>query len=137
LARRIAGSTSLPAATQPAIRDSFRRYVESRLAIYRKLPDLQAATTELAKAEALQSRIWALAVPASYQAQSGSATILAINALNPMFNIANTRTGASLIHPPPAIYLLLVLSTLLSGVLAGFGMGASQAKSWIHFGSFA
>jgi hypothetical protein len=33
----------LPSTVQPALRDSFRRYLDSRLAIYRKLPDAAAA----------------------------------------------------------------------------------------------
>src|SRR5215467_1690873 len=33
----------LPTSTQPKIRDTFRAYVDSRIAIYRALPDIKAA----------------------------------------------------------------------------------------------
>ena len=39
----------LPPAAQPKLRDAFRRYVDSRLAFYRSLPDLDAADANLAR----------------------------------------------------------------------------------------
>src|SRR5512137_431463 len=44
----------LPANAQPELRDLFRRYLDSRLAVYQKLPDFQAARAELSNASALQ-----------------------------------------------------------------------------------
>jgi hypothetical protein len=41
----------LPSETRPAIRDRFRRYLDSRLLVYAKLPDLNAAFAELARSE--------------------------------------------------------------------------------------
>jgi hypothetical protein len=37
----------LPKGAQPALREAFRRYVDSRLEVYRKLPDLEAAEAAL------------------------------------------------------------------------------------------
>ena len=37
----------LPAAVQPAMRQSFREYLDARLESYRKLPDIEAAKAEL------------------------------------------------------------------------------------------
>src|SRR5574342_135463 len=48
----------LPASVQPALRDSFRRYVDSRLAVYQKLPDIEAAYRELVENARLQKEIW-------------------------------------------------------------------------------
>src|SRR5262245_16840999 len=42
----------LPSAAQPALRDMFRRYLDARLAVYQKVPNLLAAQTELDKARA-------------------------------------------------------------------------------------
>src|SRR5512134_3830379 len=55
----------LPASAQPAIRENFRRYLDSRLEVYRKLPDIAAAKAELAKAIMLQEEIWRHAVAAT------------------------------------------------------------------------
>ena len=54
----------LPTDAQPALRDSFRRYLDSRLEVYQKLPDLEAAMAALARAGALQGEIWTQAVAA-------------------------------------------------------------------------
>ena len=49
----------LPASTQPALRDSFRRYVDARIATYRSLPDISAVNREVSRSLQVQSEIWA------------------------------------------------------------------------------
>lgn len=51
-----------PLNAQPALRESFRRYVDSRLEAYRKLPDMEAAKTTLARSAWLRGEIWNQAV---------------------------------------------------------------------------
>src|SRR5207245_10293478 len=55
----------LPADAQPALRESFRRYLDARIEVYRKLPDIAAAKESLAKANELQRQIWRQAIVAS------------------------------------------------------------------------
>lgn len=55
----------LPANMQPALRDLFRKYLDSRLLFYAKLPDIDAATKELSVSTKLQSQIWTQAVAAT------------------------------------------------------------------------
>jgi len=55
----------LPQEQKPALQELFRRYVDSRLAAYRKMPDNQAAAAEMTTAEQLQRQIWANAVTAT------------------------------------------------------------------------
>ena len=55
----------LPAEEQPPLRDLFRSYLDSRLAAYRKLPDVKAAMTELNHSAQLQREIWTRAMAAS------------------------------------------------------------------------
>ena len=64
----------LPPAAQPRLRETFRNYVDARIATYRKLPDLQAAQRELALSQALQADIWAQAVAATRLPESRSGT---------------------------------------------------------------
>ena len=47
----------LPPDTRSALRERFRRYVDLRLEVYRRLPDVAAAKEELARATQLQSEI--------------------------------------------------------------------------------
>jgi hypothetical protein len=128
----------LPAAAQPAIRDSFLQYLDSRLAIYRTLPDLDAAQAELAKASAMQTTIWTQAVAAGQrEGASPDAIKLLLPALNDMFDITTTRTMAAQIHPPLVIYGMLIALALASALLAGYGMASGKTRSWLHILGFA
>ena len=55
----------LPPAAAAGLRDSFRRYLDSRIETYRKLPDIAAAEAEFARSIKLQGDIWAGAVAAA------------------------------------------------------------------------
>src|SRR5215467_12191539 len=75
----------LPADLQPALRESFRRYLDARIEVYQKLPDVAAAKESLAKANELQSQIWRQAVAATRaQGAPPAAPILLLPALNAM-----------------------------------------------------
>lgn len=128
----------LPASAQPALRESFRRYVDMRLEVYRKLPDVAAAYKELARADELQREIWRAAVAAS-RSPRASPTVagLLLPALNAMIEITTTRTFAALTHPPVVVFVLLFGLAILSAFLAGFGLAGSKERSWVHMASFA
>jgi hypothetical protein len=53
----------LPPESRPAIQDGFRRYLDARLAAYRKMPDVAAAKQEIADARRIQEEVWAKATP--------------------------------------------------------------------------
>ena len=61
----------LPVGAQPPIRQAFRKYLDARLAVYQKLPDLQAAKAELERAATLQSEIWTYGVSACREPARG------------------------------------------------------------------
>jgi hypothetical protein len=127
----------LPAGAQPALRDLFRRYVDSRLEAYRKMPDLAAAREELARATTLQGEIWAQAVAACRDGGGSQATMLLLPALNAMFDITTTRTAAGQMHQPVIIFFMLGLLALVGSLLAGYGMAGGRTRSWIHILGFA
>jgi hypothetical protein len=128
----------LPTSAQPALRDLFKRYVDSRLDTYRKLPDLAAANAELARSKALQAEIWAKSIAAARTDGAPTpATMLLLPALNQMIDITSTRSMAAQMHPPRVIYLLLFVLALVASLLAGYGMAGRQSRSWIHTIGFA
>jgi hypothetical protein len=128
----------LPADAQPALREYFRRYVDTRLEVYKKLPDIAAAYKELAIADEIQREIWRQAVAASRAPGAlPAAPMLLLPALNAMIDIATTRTFAALIHPPMVIFAMLFGLAMISSVLAGYGMAGSKARSWVHMICFA
>lgn len=128
----------LPASAQPAIRESFRRYVDSRLETYRKLPDLAAARAELARSIELQGQIWTQAVAAGrLEGAPPPATMLLLPALNEMIDITTTRLIATRTHPPVIIFAMLFGLALASALLAGYGMAGGQSRNWLHTIGFA
>ncbi len=127
----------LPADTQPALRDSFRRYVDARLATYAKLPDAAAAQEELVKSTRLQDEIWTQAVAACRAASSPATTTLLLTALNEMIDITTTRAKATEMHPPTSIFAMLIGLSLVGALLAGYGTAANPTRSWLHMIGFA
>lgn len=128
----------LPADAQPALRDSFRRYLDARIDVYRKLPDLAAAKEHLAKANELQTQIWRQAVAASRaEGTPAAAPFLLLPALNAMIYITTTRTMATLMHPPAVVFVMLFGLALAASLLAGYGMIGSRMRSWFHMLGFA
>jgi hypothetical protein len=126
----------LPAISQPAIKQNFRKYVDARLSVYRKLPDFQAAKAELARAAVLQNEIWTQALSACREATQAS-PMLILPALNQMIDITTTRAAALRMHPPPVIFVMLFALALAGSLLAGYGMAASKMRSWLHILGFA
>ncbi|MBK8534880.1 MAG: DUF4239 domain-containing protein [Candidatus Competibacteraceae bacterium] len=128
----------LPASAQAELRESFRRYVDARLEGYRKLPDIEAAKVDLAKATQLQNEIWNQAIAAGrLEGAQPAATMLLLPALNQMFDITTTRTMTTQMHPPKIIFAMLFVLTLASSLLAGYGMAGGKSRNWIHMGGFA
>lgn len=128
----------LASEAQTKMREQFREYLDSRILVYQKLPDIQAAEKQLAVSERLQKEIWAKALEATRS--SGlhpEAGKMLIPALNEMFDITTTRTMAARVHPPTIIYGLLFVIALACSLLAGYGMAVSRERSWLHIIAFA
>ena len=127
----------LPESAQPPLRDLFRRYLDSRLETYRKLPDVQAAMKEWDTSVELQGQIWAFAVAACRDSGSPHTAILLLPALNAMIDISTTQLMSTRIHPPGIVYVMLGTVSLVAALLAGYGMASSKGRAWIHSVSFA
>ena len=127
----------LPPAAQGPARDAFRRYLDSRLAIYRKLPDLAAAEAELARSNQIQHELWEEVVAACGASGSSSASMLLLPAVNSMIDITTSRTMATKMHPPVIIFIMLVAISLVTALLVGYDMAAAHSRSWLHMVGFA
>lgn len=127
----------LPADARADVQADFRRYVDARLNAYRLLPDIPAVRAELARAAALQQAIWDEVVAAGQAPGAAPDAIkLLLPALNDMIDITTTRTLAVQLHPPMAIYLMLVFLALASALLAGYSMAGGRSRNWLHMVAF-
>jgi hypothetical protein len=127
----------LPPAAQPSLRESFPRYLDTRIEVFQKIPNLAEVRAALARSEALQGQIWADAVKSCKESGSQPATMLLLPALNEMFDITTTRKVAAQTHPSPIIFVMLMVLALTSALLAGNGMAGAKTRSWIHLVGFA
>ena len=127
----------LPTDAQAPMRDLFRRYLDSRIETYRKLPDTEAAQTELARSLKLQSEIWSLAVSSSQKSATPQAMMVLLPALNAMIDITTTRTEAAILHSPPIIWVMLGTLTFACALFAGYDMAARKHLNLLHSAAFA
>jgi hypothetical protein len=127
----------LPPESRPAIQDGFRRYLDARLAVYRKMPDVAAAKQEVADARRIQEEVWAKATAVCRTEDGAPARMLLIPAMNEMFDIGDARVLATRMHPPAIVFVMLGLLALAGALLAGYGMAGGQTRSWIHMVGFA
>jgi hypothetical protein len=127
----------LPAEAQPALRDLFRSYLDSRLETYRKLPDVDAAMAEFRRSMDLQGEIWKAAVSGSRKSDTPAVAMQLLPALNQMIDITTTRLMATRIHPPKVIFIMLGGLSLASALLAGYAMAGGKSRHWVHVILFA
>jgi len=118
--------------TRSALRQRFSRYLDSRLAVYRKLPDMEASQQEWAKGVALQGEIWSQAVAACRAQSDSPPCLLLLPALNEMIDITTTRKMSTLRHPPTIIFVLLFGLALGCSFVAGYSISGRTQRSWIH-----
>lgn len=124
--------------SEPKLQELFRRYVDSRLETYRRLPNMKAAGREMANSKAIQEEIWNEAVAATRLPSSHiAAAWLLLPALNSMIDITTTRTMALQQHPPRIIYALLFGLGLICSLLAGYRMAVGHQRSWLHILGFS
>jgi hypothetical protein len=122
----------LAPAAQPALRQLFRDYTNSRLHLY------DAVSEEVSPAsEHMQREIWKQSVAAA--AASGAsvdATKLLLPALNTMIDITHTRKNTFNLHPPEVVFLLLFVFSGGAAFLGGYSM-AVRGRSWFHMFALA
>jgi hypothetical protein len=125
----------MPEGAQPQVRETFRRYVDSRIAAFQWLPDIDAAQKELDRSQALQKEIWNQSIVAVRDQPSPTSAML-LTAMNRMSDIATTRTWAAQTHVMLLTLGLLFVMALTSSLLAGMSIGRKMT-SWLHLIAFA
>lgn len=123
----------LPTEAQPEIRALFRRYLETRIVVYRDAENEALTTARENETAALQTDIWEKSLVAVSQPDAlPAAAMLFLNSLNDMFDITSTRAAAMEDHPPAVIFLLLVSLSLMASMLAGYVLCVSKGRNWFY-----
>jgi len=127
----------LPREYRAPLRGLIRDYLDSRILIYKKIPDMKAVEAERAHAHELQRRIWDSAVAAAESSRATPPYIVLLPALDDMSEIAAKRTAATRIHPPFGVFAILAILALVGSVYSGYGMAAQKQRPWLHALGFA
>jgi len=126
----------LPETARGPLQHKFREYLDSRLQTYRAGTDIVRVSQLLHQTAELQSQIWELALEAINHASSPPVAAQILPSLNDMFDIVTTRTAATQMHPPAAVWLMLGGLTLVCSFLVGYDLGGVQ-RNWLHLLTFA
>jgi hypothetical protein len=120
-------------AAQPALRNSFRDYIDAQIFSYKNTQHFRYFYQQLAKSFTIENQIWKLSVAACKETKdSGAVTQLFLTAVNNMFDIEAAGMEISRVHPPLAIFVLLIGLAALSGFLAGYSTAENITKSPLH-----
>jgi hypothetical protein len=126
----------LPAQSQPVLRNLFRQYLRSRLAVYQAVPDVKAVSAALDRSAAVQNKVWSEAVEAAKQCGPAEKALV-LTSLNEMIDITTVRTTALITHPPAAVFAMLALTVVASSALAGYTMSTAGIRDRVFVAAFA
>jgi hypothetical protein len=126
------------------LRAKLRDYVEARIELYRMPHDFSLwegseiwSREQQRKIVELKSRMWDGTLATCPHVNFRPACALSVPALSSVFEVARLRVGAAEKHPPQILFAMLFGLGLGGSLLAGFGMAAAKARSWIHMVTFA
>lgn len=118
-------------------RDGFRRYVDTQLEIVRNSGNDDAVLAGMARLSSIQAEIWETLIHAARTDRSLPLSQVVLPPANDMFDLSTTRFMAAQQHPPAAVFLMLGILVLVSGLLAGYGMAKAERQSSLHLLGFA
>ncbi len=121
---------------QLLLRDSFRHYLDLRIASYRHLSIFGLAKSEMQKISLNEILLWRQAVAAVHRQNSRPPALLLLPAINQMFEAANSRMIIVSFHMPLFIFLLLISLAFTSAILAGYDIPRNKKHGSIHFIGF-
>ncbi|MET4038266.1 hypothetical protein ABIB94_009371 [Bradyrhizobium sp. JR7.2] len=126
------------------LRNKLKEYVRARVELYRMQHDflLWHRMEDFSREQQTQlvnhkGHLWDAALAACPKSAYQPACGVTLPALNTLFEVSRNRAGAAEKHPPQIVHVMLFGLGLGCSLLAGFGMSASRARSWLHMLLFA
>jgi hypothetical protein len=127
----------LPADQQAPIHEQFRRYLDALLAWYHEAPGYATTIREPALVTRAQDELWTRSVTACLTATGERARMLLLPALNDMFGTVEKERVARRMHPPAAIWIMLVGTALASALFAGYALSSAVTRNRMYSVGFA
>jgi len=126
----------LPDTERKALQRLFMEYLDARIGVYMKLPDIKAARAEQARSFELQDEIWKHSLAAVRADGRISTSMLVLPALNAMIDVSSAETIIVTTHSPSILLGLLVVLGFLSSVMAGYALSPNEKRPWLHMLGF-
>lgn len=126
----------LDKSTQNGLQRALKEYVDSRVAIYKHLTDIKSDNKEIEYSIQRAKEFWELGLVALKITNNLAATQLFVPALNNLFEIAHTRLAITKIHPPAAVFVLLIGLAMLSSFLAGYSTASKTSYNFLYLLSY-
>jgi hypothetical protein len=112
-----------PDSIRNEFRKDFEAYLDTRIAFFSAKANLPAVLKSLEDGQVLQASLWERASSLGRDKDNLHRTAQMIPALNAMFDIASTRTGATLDKVPEIIFYLLFLISITASLMVGYAGG--------------
>jgi hypothetical protein len=112
-----------PDSIRQAFRKDFEAYLETRIRFFSVKADIPAIVKSLQDGQALQATLWERASSLGRDKENLHRTSQMIPALNEMFDIASTRTAATIDKVPEIIFYLLFLISVTASLMVGYAGG--------------
>lgn len=126
----------LPPREREALRENFRAYLDERIEATRRGDADPGAFGAEARTQALQEGLWAQAVVAVEASDHPALATNVLGPINAMIDITTTRRMERMMHPHPVVFIALVLTAVLSALLAGHARGLVGGRSPLHAAVF-
>lgn len=126
----------LPAQYQDPLRADVRHYLDLHLQSYWDIPNMKKVDDDLNNAIVIQHHIWKTVVTAAKQDPNNAMMQVVVPSMVKMFDVFHSGINMSRIHPPPVIFLLLIVLAALGAFLMGYNAAESEQKHSIHILSY-
>lgn len=125
-----------PDSARKLFRNDLKNYLEARIAYYDAGDNDELIQRSLRDADSISLSCWKRATELSRNPSNFAATMQMVPALNAMIDIVSTRDAGRKAVFPRLILIILLILTLLSSFLAGYGNKNHERKKVLVF-SFA
>lgn len=120
--------------SQASVRDLFRDYLDTRIAVYRDTNSEKQMEERFQQHSEVGLRLWRALVRAVEEVRYPDKLVAAqiLPAASSMFDASDNQRLAIKLHPPHVIFLTLLLITLVGALLAGYNLGLAGERDFVH-----
>jgi len=122
-----------PDTVRTALRADFKNYVESRINYYEAGDDKQKIQISLAQSDSIITQCWKKVAAFAHTPNSLVMTAQMTPALNAVIDVVTSREASRLNMVPRVIIVILVLLTMVSSFLAGYGSKGHERNPILVF----